>query len=180
MKMETVIEAVNKLSTNYESYTAQELKDSRVKLLMESFKHKLDSSLKTAVDRVIRDENIKKFPTVMQIENYMPVIHNQHQEFCDRCERTGYFNVWQYRESIGKHYDIAYRCPCNTTTMQNIRVLDAEMIPIRAHNPFPPSDPRHKDYDSKKENWNYQRLDTEEFKALCYSHKMKNVLKSVN
>src|SRR3990167_7135539 len=171
MKMETVIEAVNKLSTNYDTYTAQELKDARIKLLMDAFKHKMDSSLKSSVDRVIHDENIKKFPTVMQIENYMPVIHNQHQEFCDKCERTGYYNVWQYRESIGKHYDFAYICPCNTTTMQNIPILDIEMIPVRAHNPFPPSDERHKEFNHAKKNWDYKPLDKETFQALAYSHK---------
>ena len=150
MKHETIVEAVNKLSTNYDTFTSAELKEQRVKLLMEGFKHKLDSSLKSAVDKVLHDENIKKYPTIMQIENYMPVLHNQTQEFCDKCERTGYYSVWQFRESIGKHYSFAYRCPCNNTTMQNMPELAADMIPIRAHNPFPPNDDRHKDFNSRQ------------------------------
>ena len=180
MRMETVIECVNKLSANYDLVVNEKLRDERIKLLSETFKNKLDSSLKSAVDRVLHDENIKKFPTIMQIENYMPILHNQPQEFCDKCERTGYYNQWQWREQLNKYYDFAYRCPCNHTTLQNIPVLDKAAIPVRAHNPHPPNDPRHDDFNKQKKEWDYQRLDTETFKALAYSHKMKNVLKSVN
>ena len=152
MKMETVIECVNKLSANYDLVVNEKLRDERIKLLSETFKNKLDSSLKSAVDRVLHDENIKKYPTVMQIENYMPVLHNQTQNFCEKCEGTGYYNVWQRRESVGEWYSFAYRCPCNNTTMQNIPALAAEMIPTRAHNPFPPTDSRHQDFNRRVKN----------------------------
>ena len=180
MKMETVIECVNKLSTNYDLVVNEKFREERIKLLSEVFKHKLDSSLKSAVEKVLHDENIKKYPTIMQIENYMPILHNQTQEYCDKCERTGYYTVWQYRESISKYYDFAYRCLCNSTTMQNIPALASEMVPVRAHNPHPPNDSRHEDFNNQKKQWDYQRLDAETFKALAYSHKMKSVLKSVN
>lgn len=180
MKIETVIECVNKLSTNYDLVVNEKLKEERIKLLFDNFKHKLDTSLKSAVEKVMHDENIKKFPTIMQLENYMPILYNPSPEFCDKCERTGYYNVWQRRESIGKYYSFAFRCRCNTTTDQSMPVLDDRAIPTRAHNPHPPDDARHNDFNLRKAPWDYQRLDSETFKALAYSHKMKCVLKSVN
>ncbi len=180
MKIETVIECVNKLSANYDFGVNEKLRDDRIKLLSEAFKNKLDSSLKSAVERVIHDENIKRFPIISQLENYMPVLHNQAQEYCDKCERTGYYNVWHRRESIGKWYDFAYRCICNNTTMQNIPVIDERAIPTRAHNPHPPEDPKHNEFNLRKAPWDYKRLDKETFQALAYSHRMKSVLKSVN
>ena len=180
MNHKTIVDAVDKLSTNYDTFTSVELKEQRVKLLMEAFKYKLDSSLKSAVERVIHDENIKRFPIISQLENYMPVLHNQAQEYCDKCEHTGYYNVWQRQESIGKWYDFAYRCICNNTTMQNIPVIDERAIPTRAHNPHPPEDPKHNEFNLRKAPWDYKRLDNDTFKALAYSHKMKSVLKSAN
>lgn len=150
MKLETIIECVNKLSTNYDIVINEKLKDERIKFLFDTFKNRLDESLRIATDRILYDENIKKFPTIIQIENYMPVYQNTVQRYCTNCEGTGYYTVWQYRESIGKYYTFAYRCQCNTTSMQNISALISEMIPDRAHNPFPKTDNRHKEFSIRK------------------------------
>lgn len=149
MKIETIIECVNKLSTNYDLVINEKLKDDRIKLLFDAFKHKLDSSLKTATESVLKDENITRFPTVTQLENHMPIPHRQVQEFCDKCERAGYYNIWQLRESIGNWYSFAYRCPCNYTTIQNMPVLDEKAVPKRAHNPYPPNDKRYEDFNER-------------------------------
>ncbi len=143
MKHETVVEAVNKLSTNYDTYTPPETKEQRIRLLFDAFKHKQDSSLKSCVDKIIRDENIKKFPTLAQIENYLPTIVEKEQEFCNTCERTGYYNVWQLKQDLNKYYSIAYACKCNKTA-HGMTVIDDLAIPARAHNPYPPDDGRHK------------------------------------
>ena len=179
MRLETVIEAVNKLSTNYDTYTPPELKEQRIKLLSDAFKHKQDSNLKSAVDKVIHDENIKKFPTLAQLENYMPTGIEKDPDYCNTCERTGYYNVWQLKQDINKYYSIAYACKCNKTA-HGMTVIDDLAIPIRAHNPYPPKYAKHNIYNQHKEEWSYKPLDNETFKALVYSHKMKNVLKSVN
>jgi|SRR3972149_11174639 len=148
MRIETVVECVNKLSTNYDLIVNEGLREERIRLLAETFKHKLDNSLKVAVERIIHDENIKKFPRIEQIENYMPVITELHQKYCDKCEGTGYYNVWQYRESIS----FAYRCACNTTTMSEMAILHNDMIPKRAHNPYPPGDNRHDEFNLRVVN----------------------------
>ena len=149
MRIETVIECVNKLSTNYDLVPSDKQKDERIKLFAEAFKHKLDNSLRAAVDSIIHDENVKKFPMVTQVENYMPAITERHQKFCDKCEGTGYFNVWQYRESIGRYCSFAYRCACNTTSMNEMPILHHDMIPKRAHNPYPPGDNRHDEFNAR-------------------------------
>lgn len=181
MKIETMVLCVNRLYNNYNPETSQKIRDDKIKFLMTELAKYESYQLEKAVDGVISDENIKKFPGIAQIKNYMPRNDSHEtQEFCDNCERTGYYNVWQKRESIGKWYDFAYRCACNNTTMQNIPVLASEMIPTRAHNPHPPDDTRHNEFNSKKASWDYQRLDNETFKALAYSHRMKGILKPVN
>ena len=181
MEMTEVIKQVNRLYDNYNADTQQEIRSTKIEFLNRELSKYNTKAFIIACDNILADENINKFPSLSMIKNYIPRGDSKEtQEYCDKCERTGYYNVWQYRESIGKYYDFAYRCPCNNTTMQNIPILDAEMIPVRAHNPFPPSDTRHKEYNSKKENWDYRRLDSESFKALAHSHKMKNVLKLVN
>ena len=148
MRIETVIECVNKLSTNYDLIVNEKLRDERIKLIAETFKHKLDNSLQVAVESIIHDENIKKFPRIEQIENYMPAIAGRHQKYCDKCEGTGYFNLWQYRES-GRYCSFAYRCACNTTTMSEMPILHHDMIPKRAHNPYPPGDSRHDEFNKR-------------------------------
>ena len=146
MRHETVIAAVDALSTNYDTFTPPELKEQRVKLLRDAFKHKLDSSFKTAVDSVLHDENIKKFPTLVQIENYMPKITNRQQQFCDICKGTGYFNVWQFREKA--YYSFAYACNCNNEK-HAMPVIDPQAIALKPHNPYPPRDKRHDEYNSR-------------------------------
>mgnify|MGYP001577301662 CR=1 FL=1 len=180
MNVDAIVLGVNRLYNNYNPETSQKIRDDKIKFLNDEFKEYESWQFERAIKDIISDENIKKFPTIAQIKNYMPRTTGEVQEFCDKCERTGYYTVWQFRESLNKYYDFAYRCHCNHTTMQNIPALDVSMIPVRAHNPHPPNDSRHEDFNNQKKSWDYQRLDTETFKALAYSHKMKNVLKSVN
>ena len=151
MKIETMVLCVNRLYNNYNPETSQKIRDDKIKFLMSELSKYESYQFEKAVDSIISDENIKKFPTIAQIKAYIPRGDSKAgQEYCDKCERTGYYNVWQYRESIGKYYTYAYRCPCNNTTMQNIPTLASEMIPVRAHNPFPTDDARHKEFNLRK------------------------------
>lgn len=151
MKIETMVLCVNRLYNNYNPETPQKIRDDKIKFLMTELAKYESYQLERAVDGVISDENIRKFPVIAQIKNHMPRNDSQEtHEYCDKCERTGYYNVWQKRESIGKYYYFAYRCPCNTTTNLSMPVLAVEMIPIRAHNPFPPDDKRHGEFNLRK------------------------------
>ena len=181
MEMTEIIKQVNRLYDNYNADTHQEIRGAKIEFLNRELSKYNTKAFVIACDSILADENIKKFPSLSQIKNYIPKGDSKEiQEFCDKCERTGYYNQWQWREQLNKYYDFTYRCHCNHTIMLNIPVLASEMIPIRAHNPFPPSDPKHEDFNNQKKPWDYQRLDKETFQVLAYSHKMKSVLKSVN
>ena len=174
MDLQSVVLCVNRLYNNYNPETSQKLRDDKIKFLMSELGNNQSFQLEKAVDGIIHDENIRKFPTLAQIKNYMPAVALKETEYCNTCEHTGYYNVWQLKQDINKYYSIAYACSCNTSA-NGMTVIDSRAIPIRAHNPYPPNDKRHEIINKQKAEWNYQRLDTDTFKALVYSHKMKSV-----
>ena len=179
MNVDAIVLGVNRLYNNYNPETSQKIRDDKIKFLNDEFKEYESWQFERAIKDIVSDENIKKFPTIAQIKNYMPRTTGETQEYCDKCERTGYYNVWQLKQDLNKYYSIAYACKCNKSA-HGMTVIDDLAIPIRAHNPIPPDDARYKTYNHQKEEWNYKPLDKETFKALVYSHKMKNVLKTVD
>lgn len=145
MEMDSIIQGVNKLYDNYETTMPQDVRKAKANLLYRELQYYTGRSFLTSIENILSDENIKRFPTIAQIKNYMQQIpqHKEHQEYCDKCEKTGYYNVWQLRHD--SWYSFAYRCMCNTTTMLEMPVLCVDATPIKAHNPFPPNDSRHVD-----------------------------------
>ena len=145
-----LLENIKLLASNYsKKFTADELRD-KIDLFYKFLSRFDNLDITRAVNNLIAEGTVKGFPEVSDLKRYLSLNQNQQdtpQEYCDKCERTGYYTQWQ--EHLNKWYDFAYRCPCNHTTMQNIPSLASEMIPVRAHNPFPTKDERHEEFNRR-------------------------------
>lgn len=145
-----IIKQVNRLYDNYNADIDQEIRSAKIEFLNRELSTYNTKAFIIACNSIIADENIKRFPSLAQIKNYIPRNDSiETQDFCDKCERTGYYNIWQYKESLNRWYSVAYRCACNHTTMQNMPILDERAIPKRAHNPYPPNDIRHNTFNNR-------------------------------
>lgn len=153
MNIEELIPEVYRLYDNYNMDTDKETRQAKANFLYKEIKYYPGDALNKAVDQIISDENIKKFPTVAQIKNYMR-LHNSQPirdlQGCDKCERTGYYTLWQFKQNIGRYYSFAFRCDCALgNSFPSMPLIEPTAIPPRAHNPYPPTDQRHDDYNKR-------------------------------
>lgn len=149
MKSEIVIECVNRLYNNYNPETSQKIRDDKISFLISELKNYKDWQFIKAVDSIVSDENIKRFPPLATIRNYMPAQEKSNTEYCVRCEQSGYYTVWQRHGAIkgkddGHWYRHVYGCDCNPSN--TFPRIDHDAIPTRAHNPYPPDDARHDNF----------------------------------
>lgn len=136
MNIETVVIQVNRLCDNYNPEYASKARDAKIKLFHDELQYLNDHSLQLAVDEILKDANIKKFPTIAQIKGYIPRNNNMAEEIkdCDHC-RNGLTWIWQYKEKLGSHYQIAYACPfCEAG---RVKQKTFPLLPIEYHSiPF--------------------------------------------
>ena len=142
MKTETIIFQVNRLIRNFNPESGARIIESKIDLIRDELaENYTDRQFIEAVDEILHDENVKRFPTIAQIRNYMRKgkahSHEEAQRFCDTCEGTGYYSIWQYKESLGQYYSFPFRCLCNNTFMQHVPLIDPRAIPKRAHADYP-------------------------------------------
>ena len=62
---------VNRLYKNYATETSERVRNEKIEFLHEELNSYKDISLEKAIDSILKDENIKKFPTIAQIKNYI-------------------------------------------------------------------------------------------------------------
>ena len=148
MTMEMIVLQVNRLFNNFSPETSQKIREEKINFLRSELHNCNDQQFRRAVDGILGDENIKKFPTLSQFRNHLKSGgNNQVQDLrgCQRCEDSGYYNVWQLRRD--SWYSFAYRCNCEKgNSIQSVPLIDERAIPLRAHNPYAPSNPLHKEY----------------------------------
>lgn len=150
MKLEILIEQIGRLYDNYQNDVRQDIKDRKIAEFLKEFNGVSDARFVQAVDLLRRDENVRKFPTISQIWNYIKQIKQdaQHSVFCDKCDKTGYYTLWQYRENLNGYYAFAYRCVCNKEQI-GMPFIGMDNTPLKAHNPFPTNDKRHEEFNKK-------------------------------
>lgn len=148
------IEQVSRLYNNYNPNANQQAKEAKVTLLIRELKSFTDDSFAKVCNLVMRESKGRSFPT---IEDFVSRLHlvsasdnTDGYEFCEKCEQTGYYTVWQLKGTEEKWYGFPYRCNCNSVTMLAARIINPGCVPIKAHNPYPPNDERHKVYNERK------------------------------
>jgi hypothetical protein len=160
MQIEIFIVQMNRLFANFCSELSENAKKAKINFFMSEILDKYsDEAMIYAVERILNDENIKKFPSLAQLKTYLREKNKTvHKESCPICEHTGYFTIWQIRRfenndetHSGKYYPFAYRCNCPLgNSFRNLKTVDPKAIPERAHNPFPPDNPKHKEFNNRK------------------------------
>lgn len=155
MRIETIVTHVNRMIKNYSPEAAVKVIEAKINLVRDELAENYsDRQFIEAIDEILHDENVKRFPTIAQIRNFMRKgkIHTQEgaaTHYCTQCEKSGYYNVWQYMQGLGKYYSLAYRCKCNHSQQLHLPIIDDKAIPVRAHNPYPPNDHRHEDFNGR-------------------------------
>jgi hypothetical protein len=148
MMIETIILQVKRMFNNFAPEAAQKIREEKIHFLTHELRNYTDDQFRHAVDNILGDENIKRFPTLAQLKNHLRSSGNhQAQELqgCQSCEDSGYYVIWQLRREAW--YSFAYRCNCEKgNSIPNVPLIDDRAIPTRAHNPYPPSNPLHKEY----------------------------------
>lgn len=153
MSIQAIIELTNRLYDNYNPETSQKVRESKIDLLRIELKGYSAKQIGDACQRIMQDENIKKFPNVAQLKAFIPRWENkQDSKGCVSCEDTGYYTIWQKRDSMGKYYSFSFRCRCEKgQSFMEMPDIDPIAIPRKAHNPYPPTDNRHKEYNERKQ-----------------------------
>lgn len=153
MNTETLILQVNRMLRNYDSKISDKDKMEKINFLRNELIKYTEYQFEKAVDSILNNANIKKFPTLAQIKSYIEKpLDVEKPKGCEKCEFTGYFNLWQKRKD--RYYSFAYRCDCLLGEKHKagkglMPLIDQQAIPKRAHNPYPPNDIRHNTFNNR-------------------------------
>jgi len=111
MQLEVLVLQTNRLFNNYSTETTEKKRQEKIDFLRNELENINSEQFRFAVDSIIRDENIKRFPTLAQIKAYLPK-NNDYKSFkdCDRC-RDGTVGVWIYKKEFDREYSYTFRCP---------------------------------------------------------------------
>lgn len=106
-----IILQVKRLYDNYSQKYDEDMLRSKINFILKELPWVTGESFRCAVDFILRDENIKKFPTLSQIRAYLPKgIENKSYSDCDRC-RDGTVGVWIHKPEFNRDYCYTFRCP---------------------------------------------------------------------
>jgi hypothetical protein len=105
-----VILQVKRLYDNYSQRYDEELLRDKVNFILKELPWLEGNSFKSAVDFILQDENIKKFPTIAQIRAYLPKKSRLELKDCDHC-RGGITSLWIFKPEFNREYSYAYACP---------------------------------------------------------------------
>ncbi len=136
MNLDVLILQTNRLFLNYSPEVSEKKREEKISFFRQELTGISEYQFKTAVDEIIKDVNIKKFPTIAQIRGYIPRNNSKAEEMkdCDHCH-GGIAPVWQFKESLKRHYQFAYACPfCEAG---RVKQKTFPLLPIEYHSiPF--------------------------------------------
>jgi hypothetical protein len=150
-------EQVNRLFDNYSVSAAPAARKLKIQLILREFKYVSNEAFIKVCDRLMNDTKIRDFPKISDFKDRL--FDNKSQNIspintikgCERCENTGYYTVWQKRENQGRYYSFVFKCSCLPIEIYKaLPLIDPQAIPTRAHNPFPPTDGRHKEFNLRR------------------------------
>ncbi|OHB68805.1 MAG: hypothetical protein A2W17_01460 [Planctomycetes bacterium RBG_16_41_13] len=152
--IETIVLQVNRLYDNFAAATSRSVRDTKVKLFQRELSRMSDDKFIQICGLLIKDSKTHTFPTVSDFFGISRDLRQQTEKdnpYCDACDNTGYYTIWQRRQEFEKYYNFVYKCCCNidSTAMPTIY---PDAVPLKPHNPFPPSDPRHKHHNLRLKN----------------------------
>lgn len=112
MSLDVLVMQVKRLYENYNSNRDDDLIKNKVKFIQREIPNIEARAFSRAVDEILRDENIKRFPSIAQIKSFLPRQQASQIELndCDHC-RSGLTPVWQFKEKLNRHYQYSYACP---------------------------------------------------------------------
>lgn len=115
MQIEVIILQTRRLFENYSPELSDKKRDEKIQFLMEELKNYNAYQFETAVNKILKDENIKKFPSIAQIKANMPTIEAKKEDAkdCDHC-RCGLTPVWvpkQVSKNEIRYYQYSFACP---------------------------------------------------------------------
>lgn len=115
MQIEGFILQINRLFDNYDQAISEKKKEDKIQFLRKELERYSNYQFETAVNRILKDENIRRFPTLAQIKANMPIVETKETELkdCDRC-RDGLIPVWipkQITKNEISYYQYSFACP---------------------------------------------------------------------
>lgn len=105
-----IIMQVKRLYDNYSQKHDEEIVRAKINFIFRELPGIKGEDFRSAVDFILRDENIKKFPTISQIRAYLPKSQKGEYTDCDHC-RSGITTVLVFKKEFNKEYEYAYACP---------------------------------------------------------------------
>lgn len=116
MNLETTVTQTNKLFANFCPELPQKYREEKIKLIHSELYHIHDQAFVNAVEDILSDENVRKFPTIAQLKLYAvkykkSACDNQQAEGCEKCDR-GVISSFLYKERFKRWYRYTFRCTC--------------------------------------------------------------------
>lgn len=145
ISLDVAVSQVDRLYANYNASANHQIKEAKVKFIIEELKGFTNDSFVKICDLILRESKNKTFPVMEDFVSRLHLVNTvaeyANNTFCNKCGETGYYNIWETRG--GRWYSFPYRCPCNSSTMTALPIAPNVNVPAEPHNPYPPNDDRH-------------------------------------